>query len=79
MRIGLLDFRIGLVKDALKHLKGKVITTHLIMDTIMHLNENKHMIDRWEIRRILKKHLNFSWRKPQIRPIDAFRPDVVLN
>ena len=41
----MLEFRIELVKNALKHLKGKVITTHLIMDAIMHLNENRHMID----------------------------------
>ena len=49
------------------------------MDTIMHLNNGEHLIDRWEILRILKRHLNYSWKKPQIRPVDAFRPDVVLN
>ena len=23
--------------------------------------------------------MNYSWKKPQIRPVDAMRPDVVLN
>ena len=73
LRDSMWQFRIELVKEALQHLRGKVITTHLIMDTIMHLNEGKHIIDRWEIQKILKKHLNYSWRKPQIRPVDAFR------
>ena len=39
------NVRVELVKEALQHLKGKVITTKLIMDTIMNLNEGKHMID----------------------------------
>ena len=33
-KTSMLEFRIELVREALKHLKGKVITTHLIMDTI---------------------------------------------
>ena len=49
MRVNMWNFRVDLVKEALDHLKGKIITTKLIKDTIMNLNEGEHLIDRWEI------------------------------
>lgn len=31
------------------------------------------------IKLILKKELNYRWRKPSLRPIQAVRPDVLEN
>ena len=64
----------------MKDLEGKVVTTKIIKDTIDLHNEKKDLsLDQWEIRKILKKFLWYSWRKPQIRSLDAAREDVVIN
>ena len=42
--------------------------------------ENENLkLDTWEIWKLMRKHLRYTWRKPQIRPANTKREDVVYN
>lgn len=56
-----------------------MITAKLIWSTILRLSDDWIDIDVWEIWSILWKDLKWSWKKPQLRPVDSMRADVVLN
>ena len=72
--------RIDIIKDKIKQFmmnnKGRWVVVNQIVDYINYHNINEqHHNDTtyYEVYTILKKELNFSWRKASQRPLDDFK------
>lgn len=63
----------------MKCLQGKVRTCQMIVDTVFTLSHGQCILAKHQVRDMLRKELDCSWKRPESRPIQAFSPEVVEN